>query len=107
MKTKTMMMWGVGAAALVGLGLAVVGTARADEGSGSSGDDPKDDGPPKSEVRHGIRHEGCNHFELVDPDAIEAWARDNAWRFSKWILRLDELRQDPEPGIVDAPTAPA
>ncbi|MCA9650655.1 MAG: hypothetical protein KC501_12140 [Myxococcales bacterium] len=99
MKTKTMMMWGVGAAALVGLGLAVVGTARADEGSG---DNTKDDGPQKSEVRHGIRHEGCNHFELVDPDAIEAWGRDNAWRFSKWILSLDELRADPEPAIVDA-----
>ena len=101
MKTKTMMMWGVGAAALVGLGLAAVGTARA-EGSGSSGDDSKDDGPPKSEVRHGIRHEGCDHFEVVDPQALEGWAMDNAWRFARWALKVDELRANPEPAIIDA-----
>ena len=101
MKTKTMLIWGIGGAAAVGLGLAMMGTARAeDDPEGSKDDD--NDGDTTSAVRHGIRHEGCDHFELVDPDAIEAWARDNAWRFSKWLLRLDELRQDPEPGIVDA-----
>lgn len=93
MKTKTMMLWGVGTAALVGLGLAMVGTARA------AADD--EDTPP-SGVRHGIRHDGCEHFELVDPHAVDAWARDNAWRFATWLLRLDELRADPEPAIVDA-----
>ena len=109
MKTKTMLIWGVGAAAAVGLGLAMIGTARAGEGSGGSGKDDEgngkdDDSPPTSEVRHGISHEGCNHFEVVDPDAVEAWARDNAWHFATWALRLDEVRANPEPAIVDALT---
>ena len=109
MKTKTMLIWGVGAAAAVGVGLAMIGgTARAGEGPGGSGKDDegngKDDGPPTSEVRHGVRHEGCDHFEVVDPDAVEAWARDNAWHFATWALRLDELRANPEPAIVDALT---
>ena len=113
MKTKTMLMWGVGAAAAVGLGLAMIGNARAGNDSGGSkddgngnggGGDGNDDTPVISEVRHGIRHEGCKHFEVVDPDAVEAWARDNAWHFATWALRLDEVRANPEPAIVDALT---
>ncbi|MEX1362291.1 MAG: hypothetical protein AB1Z98_04150 [Nannocystaceae bacterium] len=104
MKTKTMMMWGLGAAVLGGLGLAMIGTANAGDDSGgpSNDDEGNGDAPEASKVRHGIRHEGCTHFELVDPQALEGWAMDNAWRFSKWILSLDELRADPEPAIIDA-----
>ncbi|MCH9685887.1 MAG: hypothetical protein K0V04_30920, partial [Deltaproteobacteria bacterium] len=53
-------------------------------------------------VRHGIRYEGCTHFELFDADAVEAWALDNKWRFAKWALKLDEVRSNPEPAVLDA-----
>ncbi len=91
---------GVAAAVLLGLGLATAGAASAatddDEGKGKGLDDEG--------VRHGVRYEGCRHFELVDPDALESWAMDNSWHFAQWVTRLDELRANPEPAIVDAMT---
>lgn len=92
--------WGIAAAVVLGLGLA--GTASA---SAVTEDDPnKGKGLDDTGERHGIRYEGCNHFELVDPDAVEAWGRSNSWRFAKWALKLDELRANPEPAIVEAMT---
>lgn len=99
MKTDDRLKWGVAAVVVLGLGLlATAGAAQASEGENE--DEGK--GLADSGVRHGIRYEGCKHFELVDPDAVEAWAIDNSWQFAKWALRLDELRANPEPAIVEA-----
>ena len=90
--------WCIAAAVLLGLGVAVVGSASA-----AAEEDPNaGKGLQDTGVRHGVRYEGCGHFELVDYDAVEAWGIENKWRFAKWALRLDELRADPEPAITEA-----
>ncbi|MCX4244220.1 hypothetical protein OEB96_26560 [Paraliomyxa miuraensis] len=95
------MKWGIAAAVLLGVGVVAVGTASA----ATEEDDPnKGKGLQDSGVRHGIRYEGCDHFEWVDPDAVEAWGIDNKLKFAKWALKLDELRTNPEPAIVEALT---
>ncbi len=95
--------WGLGAVALLGVGVVAAGSAAAsdDTDGGKTHDGPGLDG---GGVRHGIRYEGCAHFELVDADAVEAWGRDNAWRLAEWAFKLDAVRQDPEPAIIDAMT---
>lgn len=65
---RTSVKWGIAAAVLLGLGVAVVGSASAAEEDPSKGKGLQDTG-----VRHGVRYEGCGHFELVDYDAVEAW----------------------------------
>lgn len=95
---RTSVKMGIAAAVLLGVGVAVAGTASA-----AAEEDPnKGKGLDDTGVRHGVQYEGCGHFELVDPDAIEAWGRSNALRFAKWALKMDELRADPEPAIIDA-----
>lgn len=90
--------WGIAAAVLLGLGVAVVGSKSA-----AAEEDPnKGKGLQDTGVRHGIRYEGCGHFELVDYDAVEAWGIENKWKFAKWALKLDELRANPEPAITEA-----
>ncbi|MCX4240192.1 hypothetical protein [Paraliomyxa miuraensis] len=99
---KTSVKWGIAAAALLGVGVLAMGTASAateEEEDPNAGKGLKDSG-----VRHGIRYEGCDHFDVVDPDAIEAWGIENKWKFAKWALKLDELRANPEPAIVEALT---
>ncbi|MEX1365191.1 MAG: hypothetical protein AB1Z98_18835 [Nannocystaceae bacterium] len=97
MKKNNAMKWGAAAAVLLGVGVVAAGSAQAGEEDDAAGKGLQDSG-----VRHGIRYKGCEHFELVDPDAVEAWGRSNAWRFAKWAVRLDEVRADPEPAIVEA-----
>lgn len=95
---RTSVKWGIAAAVLLGLGVAVVGSASA-----AAEEDPnKGKGLQDTGVRHGIRYEGCGHFELVDYDAVEAWGIENKWKFAKWALKLDELRANPEPAITEA-----
>ncbi|MCX4239167.1 hypothetical protein [Paraliomyxa miuraensis] len=97
---KTSVKWGIAAAVVLGVGVVAMGSASA-----ATEDDPnKGKGLQDSGVRHGIRYEGCDHFELVDPDAIEAWGIDNKLKFAKWALKLDELKANPEPAIVEALT---
>lgn len=95
---RTSVKWGIAAAVLLGLGVAVVGSQSA-----AAEEDPnKGKGLQDTGVRHGIRYEGCGHFELVDYDAVEAWGIENKWKFAKWALKLDELRANPEPAITEA-----
>ncbi len=95
---RASMKWGIGAAVLLGLGVVAVGSKSA-----AAEEDPnKGKGLQDTGVRHGIRYEGCGHFELVDYDAVEAWGIDNKWKFAKWALKLDELRANPEPAINEA-----
>lgn len=97
---KTSVKWGIAAAVLVGVGVVAMGTASA-----ATEDEPGEGkGLQDSGVRHGIRYEGCDHFELVDQGAVEAWGTDNKWKFAKWAFKLDELKANPEPAIVDAMT---
>ena len=98
MKTSNVVKWSVGAAVLLGLGAIALGSASAAQ----EDDDAKDEGLDDTGTRHGIRYEGCRHFELVDPDAVQTWGRSNAWRFAKWLPKLDELRANPEPAILEA-----
>ncbi|MCH9682872.1 MAG: hypothetical protein K0V04_15655 [Deltaproteobacteria bacterium] len=90
--------WGLGAAALLGVGVLAVGSASASSNTDSGGEVP---GLSGTGVRHGIKYEGCSHFELADANAIEAWGLDNKLRFIKWATKVDELRADPEPLVLD------
>ena len=99
MKRSNMVKWGLATAALVSLGMAALGSASAAEDDDQGEDDQGLEG---TGIRHGIRYEGCNHFELVGPDAVEAWGHNNAWRFAKWLPKLDQLRANPEPAIIEA-----
>ncbi|MCH9686030.1 MAG: hypothetical protein K0V04_31635 [Deltaproteobacteria bacterium] len=100
--------WGIGAAALLGVGVLAVGSAAASTndspggGTGSGGTGP---GLSGTGVRHGIKYDGCSHFELADADAVEAWALDNKLRFIKWATKLDEVRANPEPLVLDIMSA--
>ena len=98
---KASVKWGIAAAVLVGVGVVALGSGA----SAATGDEP-DDGEKKglqdTGVRHGIRYEGCDHFELVDQDAVEAWGMDHKWELGHWALKLDELKANPEPAIAEA-----
>lgn len=93
MKTSTK--WAIGLTAVVVLGGVLLASGTATAAAPPTG--MKDSG-----VRHGIRYEGCDHFDVADPAAIEAWARDNALSFAKYLLKIDEIRANPEPAIVEA-----
>lgn len=97
MKKSTM--WGIGLGALVVVvaGVALASTATASEASPDAGK-----GLTETGVRHGIRYEGCSHFELEDFEAVKAWASEHKWAVVKWVTKLDELRENPEPAVVEA-----
>lgn len=117
MKSGNAMKWGL-AIAVLGIGALAAGSANAagddKDDNGNNGDDNNNnntrgggDAPTTEEfdevgVRHGIRFEGCRHFELVDADATEAWGINNAWEFRQWAFSLDELRANPEPAVLKA-----
>ncbi len=102
--------WGLGAVALLGVGVLATGSASASTtttGGGGTGPGAGGEGPGLSGtgVRHGIKYEGCSHFELVNADAAEAWALDNKLRFIKWATKVDEIRANPEPLVLDIMSA--
>lgn len=96
---KSSAKWGL---ALGGLALVVVGVAVASSAAAAESPDAGKGLAGQSGVRHGIRFEGCSHFELADPDAVEAWVRSNAWKFAGYLLDVDAVRANPEPLMVDA-----
>lgn len=84
---------GLGLVALVGVGLARSASATPSEGEG--------EGLTGDGVRHGIAYEGCNHFELQDFEAAKKWGEDNRLSFISWVTKIDEIKEDPEPIILD------
>ena len=90
---------GIAAVTVLVLGVVVAGTAAAASEDASPN---KGKGLTETGVRNGIRYEGCSHFELEDYDAVKAWAMANKWKFAKWVLRLDEVRANPEAAVTEA-----
>lgn len=89
------------------IGLIVVGgvvafAASASAGQpGSKADDKPDPAGGTMEVRHGIAHDGCAHFELRDQDALRDWAESNALAFAKWLTKLEEVKANPGPAAAE------
>lgn len=61
---------------------------------------PDPDAPadrPVRKIRHGVAYEGCEHFEIVDRDAVEAWIRDQPMLIISLAPRLSSARENPAP----------
>lgn len=99
MKRTTKVVLGIVGLVTVG-GVALVASKAA--AAPPAGPPPNDDdGKPGTGVRHGVRFQGCEHFDLIDEDEARAWWSTNQWRFAAWILRIDDIAEDPEPFLVD------
>lgn len=55
---------------------------------------------PKFQVRHGVAHDGCSHFEVIDADAVESWIKSQPFKLLVWSPMIASANEDPQPLLV-------
>ncbi|MCH9680369.1 MAG: hypothetical protein K0V04_02960 [Deltaproteobacteria bacterium] len=98
MKLWTYLAIGAGVVGIVAV--ASIASAK-DDPKAADKPDPDTPDKPERKIRHGIAHEGCDHFEVVDEAAIKAWGMDNKLTLMPWVLKMASVKKDPEPALVE------
>lgn len=83
--------WVIGGGLILGLALWAASAAA---------EEPEDKPDPSGsgmKVRNGFAHDGCEHFELQDQDALRAWMKANWLSFASWLGKVAEVKANPEP----------
>lgn len=96
--------WALGLTAVGAIALIATTAAAATSEPDKDDEDKRPDPNEFNEtgVRHGVRFEGCRHFEPIDEAEIRSWALSNTFSLGRWLTRMSEIKENPEPFLVEA-----